>query len=159
MSSLVIGIIVFAALAVASFFSKRRYGTLGLAIVAGSVLSSVWSNDASYIVSSLGLATSNIQINALSAIAVTVLPAVVLMFKGKKYKSIASRVAGSVMLGLLGVCLMLPAIQSMSSPLGSQDVMYLLVQNKDLIIGLGISLAVVDLLLVRPAKPLKKSKH
>lgn len=160
MNTIIILALLFLALALASFFSKRRFGNLGLALAAGSLLSVAWAQDASYIVSSLGLVPVGPMTVAVSNIAVLLLPSVILLFKGKKYGNIVSRIIGSIAYGLLGVTLALPYVQMLSTAVGSQEVVQLLTANKNIIIGACLSYAVVDLLLVKPAaKTGKKSKH
>ena len=151
--------IVFLGLLAASFMSKRRFGTLGLALAAGSVLSTIWSTDASLIVSALGVVPNGSLTTGVTLVGVTLLPSVVLMFKGKKYKTIISRLVGSVAYATLAIGLMLNPLMSMF-PVTDGNLLQPLIVNKSLIIGLGLTLAVVDLLLVRPVVHSdKKSKR
>lgn len=110
MNSLLITIIVFGSLAAASYFSRRRFGMLALGLAAGSVLSSIWSTEASYIVSSLNIVPSGSATSGFSILIVTLLPAVVLMFKGPKHRSMPVRIISSLAFALLGVSLTMTAI-------------------------------------------------
>lgn len=159
MSPLIISIIVFASLAAASYFSKRRFGFLALGLAVGSVLSAIWATEASYILSSLSIVPSGPMTNGLSILIVTVLPAIVLMFKGPKHKSIPVRIISSAAFGLLAVSLTISTIQSMSTT-GGVDALEPLYQYKNLIISVGMIMGVVDVMLGKFSEKLdKKHKH
>lgn len=159
MSSLVITILVFASLVAACYFSKRRFGLLALGLAAGSLLSTMWATETSYIVSSLSIVPSGAVTSGLSILVVTVLPAIVLMFKGPKHKSMPIRAVSSVAFGLLGVTLTYASIQSVATT-GGPDVLQPLFQYKNLIISAGMIMGVVDIMIGKSSeKSDKKHKH
>lgn len=156
---LVIGI--FAALAVAlflgAFMSRRRYGLLGLALTAGATLSSIWSYDAGLVLSSTGLVPNGPLTNAVALSVVVLLPAVILLFHGYTYKDDIPRIIGSVLFTLL-------ALAFLVEPLGfvlllegtAADVYGWIKANRDVIISIGVVLAIIDLFFTKPAKAERK---
>ena len=158
-------VLVFAILAlilfVSAYITKRRFGLLGLALAAGSILSGLWSYDADLVVGATGLFPSGPLTTAITLSVIVMLPAVVLLFHGYTYKSVPGRIVGALLFTLLTLAFL---VEPMSRTLALEgfgvDVYNQLLNNKDLIIGVGLVLAVVDLFLTKPAHLAnKKSKH
>jgi hypothetical protein len=156
-------ILVFAGLAIVlfavSFISKRRFGLLGLALTAGAMLSTIWSYDAGLVVSSTGVFPEGVITQAVTQSLVVLLPAILLLFHGYSYKNTVSRVIGSLLFTILALTFLAEPI-SFALPLdGSGGAVYAVVrQYKDLIISVGVILAVIDLFLTKPAHLAEKSK-
>ena len=145
---------------IGAFLSKRRFGLLGLALTAGATVSTIWSDSAGLIISMTGLVPVGPLTNALALSIVVLLPAIVLLFHGYKYKSVFSRIIGSLLFTILAVAFLLEPIaftlplEGTSAYLYNQAVSY-----KDVVISAGVILAVVDLFFTKPApKPEKDSK-
>ncbi len=143
-----------------SFVSRRRFGLLGLALAAGSILSSLWGNDASFVVGASGLPSSPL-VTAATLSVLVLLPSILLLFHGYTYKNIAGRVIGSLMFTLLAMAFLVQPLGYALTLQGFGANTYtLLVQNKDTIIGFGMIFAVVDLFFTKPAHLAeKKSRH
>lgn len=141
-----------------SFLSKRRFGLLGLALTAGATLSTMWSYDAGLVLASTGLVKSGPLTNAISLSLVVLLPAIVLLFHGYKYKNMFSRIIGSLLFTVLALAFLLEPIgfalplEGTSAYLYHQAVYY-----KDVVISVGIILAVVDLFFTKPAHVAEKN--
>jgi len=156
-------IAVFAAIAIAlfagAFLSKRRFGLLGLALTAGATLSSMWSYDAGLVVSSTGLVPDGPLTNAVALSLIVLLPAILLLFHGYTYKGLLGRVIGSILFAVLALAFLVEPI-SFALPLtgAANDAYVVLMQNKNLIISIGVVLAVVDLFFTKPA-PKKSREH
>lgn len=159
-------VIVFAILAAVLFASalitKRRFGLLGLALAAGSILSSIWSYDAGLLVGSLGVAPAGPLTTAITLSLIVLLPAILLLFHGYTYKTIVGRIYGALLFTLLALAFLVEPL-GFTLPLegvGANIYQYL-VDYKDVIISVAIVLAVVDLFFTKPAAPLieKKSKR
>lgn len=155
-------IAIFAALAVAlflgAFLSKRRFGLLGLALTAGATLSSIWSYDAGLVVSSTGLVPDGPLTNAIALSLIVLLPAIILLFHGYTYKENAARVIGSLLFMMLALAFLVEPI-GFALPLEgvAADVYHWLVNNKEVIISIGVVLAIVDLFFTKP-KLLEKDR-
>lgn len=150
-------IIIFAVLAVVlflvAFWSRRRYGLLGLALTAGATLSSIWNYDAGLVVSSIGLVPSGPLTNAITLSLLVLLPAIILLFHGYTYKENAARVIGSLLFMILALAFLVEPL-GFALPLEgtANDVYKWLLQWREVIISIGVVLAVIDLFFTRPAK-------
>lgn len=156
-------ILIFAAIALAlflgAFLSKRRFGLLGLALTAGSTLSTIWSYDAGLVVSSTGIVPNGPFTNAIVLSVIVLLPAIVLLFHGYTYKENAARVIGSLMFTVLALAFLVEPL-GFALPLEGigADVYSWIVDHKEVIISAGVVLAVIDLFFTKPAKLADKDK-
>ena len=153
---IVIGIILF----VSSFIHKRRFGLLGLALAAGSILSGIWGFDAQLIASALKIPDNTLSSAAILSI-IVLLPAGILLFHGSTYKSIIGRVVGASLFTILALAFLFEPLSHAMAPTDAGLVVYnWFTDNKSVIIGLGLIAAVVDLFLTKPAHSHHKdSKH
>jgi len=159
-----IPIIIFAVIAIAlfagAFFSKRRFGTLGLALTAGATLSSIWAYDAGLVISSIGVVPEGPLPNAIALSIVTILPAVLLFFQGHTYKNPLARILGSFFFTVLALAFLVEPIGSAMSLTGvGQTVYAFIVTNKTSIISVGVIFAVVDLLVTKVPKIKEKERR
>lgn len=158
-------VVVFGILAVAlfvsAFITRRRFGLLGLALAAGSILSGIWSYDAGLMVGSTGLFPTGPLTTAATLSVIVLLPAVVLLFHGTTYKNTAGQVIGSLLFTLLALAFLVePLGYALTLEGVGADVYRWLADNKETIIGLGLILAVTDLFFSKPAHLLeRKGKH
>jgi len=149
-----------AALFAAAFFSKRRFGLLGLALTAGATLSTLWSYDAGLIVSSTGLVPDGPITNAVALAVVVLLPAILLLFHGYSYKNMFGRVIGSLLFTVLALAFLTEPIGSVIALSGiSQDVFNFIVANKSTIISIGVIFAVIDLFFTKPPSKKERERH
>ena len=140
-----------------AFISKRRFGLLGLALTAGATLSAMWSYDAGLVISSTGLVPDGPMTNAVALSLVVLLPAIVLLFHGYKYKDVFSRIIGSLFFTVLALAFLVEPI-GFALPLeGTSAFLYNQALNyKDIVISVGVILAVVDLFFTKPAHKAEK---
>lgn len=159
-------VIVFAVLAIVlflgAFISKRRFGLLGLALTAGATLSTIWSYDAGLVVSSTGLVPEGVITQAVTQSLVVLLPAIILLFHGYTHKNRISRTIGSLLFTVLALAFLVEPIGYALPLEGTGAQVYdLLKSYKDVIISVGVILAVVDLFFTKPAHLAEKAakKH
>lgn len=151
MDVIFIFIIITVVLFAAAFITKRRFGLLGLALAAGSLLSGIWGFDAGLVANLFGLPTGSYTTAGVLAI-IVLLPAGVLLFHGNTYKTMIGRVIGASLFTLLAIAFLVEPLSSILMPQGlGTDVFRWLANNKDMIIGAGLIAAVVDLFLTKPA--------
>lgn len=157
-------VIIFAGIAVvlfaAAFVTRRRFGLLGLALAAGSILSTLWSFDAGLVVSSFGF-PSNALTNAITTSVIVLIPAIVLFFHGYTYKDFISRTIGALMFTLLALAFLVQPLGGVFTLSGfGANVYDKLVTYKDVIISIGLILAVLDLFFTKRASHTeRKSKR
>jgi hypothetical protein len=158
---IIVGIFVALALAlfVGAFLSKRRFGLLGLALTAGATLSTIWQTDVGLIISMTGLVPVGPLTNAVALSIVVLLPAVILLFHGYTYKENAARVIGSLLFTLLALAFLVDPI-SFALPLEgtAADVFNWIKDHKNIIISVGVVLAIIDLFFTKPAALADKDK-
>lgn len=139
------------ALFVSAFISKRRFGLLGLALTAGATLSRLWSYDAGLVVAATGLLPDGVFTQAIVQSAVVLLPPFLLLFHGYTYKHGLGRIIGSLLFTVLALAFLVEPLEY-ALPLSGQgaDIYIMFKQYKDIVISIGVSLAVADLFLTRP---------
>lgn len=162
MIALIILIGVAAILFAGAFISKRRFGLLGLALTAGATVSTIWDYDAGLLVSSTGLVPNGPVTQAVTLSLLVLLPALLLLFHGYRYKNMFSRVIGSLLFAGLGLVFLLEPIGYILPLDGVGATVYgQLKDYKNIFISVGVILAVIDLFFTKPAKPAEKEhkKH
>lgn len=157
-------IIVFSILAIvlfaAAFVTRRRFGLLGLALAAGSILSGIWNTDAGLIVSATGLVPRGPLTDTVTLSLLVLLPPILLLFHGTTYKTVIPRIIGSVLFALLALAFLVQPLQySLALDGFGADVFHWLETNRALIISIGLVAAVVDLFLTNPAHMKEKRKR
>ncbi|MFZ3010155.1 MAG: hypothetical protein WA030_04025 [Candidatus Microsaccharimonas sp.] len=147
------------ALFLGAFLSKRRFGLLGLALTAGATLSTIWSYDAGLVISSTGLVPNGPFTNAVSLSLIVLLPAIILLFHGYTYKENAARVIGSLFFTILALAFLIEPLR-FALPLEGTgfDIYKWLTDYKEVIISVGVVIAIVDLFFTKPAKLAEKDK-
>jgi len=160
MDVLILFTIIIAGLFAAAFFARRRFGLLGLALAAGSLLSGLWSYDGGLVASLFSIPSNPLTAAVIYAI-ILLLPAALLLFHGEKYKTIFGRVIGSVLFALLATAFLIEPLSRVVTPQGiGQDIFRWFGEYKSLVIGSGLILAIVDLFLSKPAHfPGRHHKH
>jgi hypothetical protein len=160
MEIILICILIASALFVSAFMARRRFGLLGLALAAGSLLSGIWAFDVGLIVGAFGISAGPISSAVISAL-IILLPAGVLLFHGYTYKTLVGRVVGASLFTLLAFAFLIEPLGHILVLQGDGANIYnWLVNNRTFIIGAGLIAAVVDLFLTKPVwQPKKKHEH
>lgn len=153
MTSLAIFVGVALFLFAGSFFSKRRFGLLGLALAAGYVLSGLWQDTAELMVSMTGLVPSGVVSQFIATLVLLLLPPVMLFFHGYSYKSVTGRVVGSTLFTALALAFLAGPMSKalVLDGIGAQ-VFQWISGNASLIIGIGVIAAVFDVFFSKPAR-------
>lgn len=145
-----------------AYFSKRRFGVLGLALAAGALISEQWAGTVTPFLETQGLQMVAPPLGVSVAIALTLLPAIVLLLSGPSYNKGFERIIGAVLFTVLAFAFVAPQIgpELVFDNIGL--VLYDTMQDyRPLIIVVGLTVAVVDVFLTRsPKKPRnKKGEH
>lgn len=143
-----------------AYATKRRFGVLGLALAAGSMLSGLWAAKLTPIVADAGIVVQNPPLITLVAVILVLLPALLLLFSGPSYHDIPMRLGGAFLFAALAFALL---IEPLGSALVLQDqgkeVYDFFVENRVYIVTVGLVLAVIDLLAVHTGRGRKSYKH
>ena len=160
MEVILIFIVITIALFISAFIMKRRFGLLGLALAAGSLLSGIWGYDAGLIAGSLGFPSTPLTAAIILSL-IILLPAAVLLFHGYTYNTLVGRVFGAGLFSLLALAFLVEPLGHVLMPQGlGLDVYSWLTNNRTIIIGVGLTIAIIDLFLTKPAHlSYKQHKH
>lgn len=157
MSFVVLFLIFIGLLFATAFFTKRRFGVLGLALAAGAMISNLWVGDLTPIIANAGIIIVKPPLASLVSAGLILLPALLLLSSGPTYKSMPQRVIGAAAFAVLAIALLL-------EPLGSalvidsvgKPVYDFFVQQRVLIITIALVLAILDLLMNKTPKRRKE---
>jgi hypothetical protein len=153
-------IIVIALLFALAYFTKRRFGVLGLALAAGSMLSGLWAEKLTPIVANAGLVVENPPLITVVSVALVLLPAIFLLFSGPSYHQMPMRLISAVLFAALAFALL---IEPLGSALVLQDqgkeVYDFMSDNRVYIVTAGLILAVLDLLATHTGRIRSPRRH
>ncbi len=142
--------IILAALFGLTYFTKRRFGVLGLALAAGDILSQLWAHDLTPIVRNSGFETTSPPLVSVVAVGLVLLPAVVLLFSGPVYKKSIERIVGAAAFALLALAFLLPILGDALVLKGDSATVYNFISTyREWIITAGLGFAVFDLLTIK----------
>ncbi|MEI7539334.1 MAG: hypothetical protein WCJ36_01000 [Candidatus Saccharibacteria bacterium] len=158
MDVFIVYVVVAIVLFMGSFATKRRFGLLGLAIAAGSLLSSIWSYGVELMISGVGFPSGPLTTAIVQSI-IIILPAGVLLFHGYTYKTLFGRAIGAGLFAILATAFLVEPLGHVLMPHGLGTNIYnWLVNNRDMIIGVGLTLAVFDLFTTKPVQLADKKR-
>lgn len=130
---------------VLGFVSKRRFGTLGLALAAGALLASHVTTWLGTYITQFNIETGPLSAKSAAAIVLTLLPALVLLFSGPAYTRTAHAIFGATAFALMGTLLIIgPLTTSLSSDASSREVLIFVARYNDILLVVGILVATVD---------------
>jgi hypothetical protein len=136
-----------------AFFTKRRFGVLGLALAAGAMLSTIWVGDLTPIIANAGIILVQPPLQSVVSAGLILLPAVLLLSSGPVYKATYMRVIGAAAFAVLAVALLLEPLGSGLVIDGIGRLVYdFFTQYRVLIITACLALAVLDLLMAKTPK-------
>jgi hypothetical protein len=143
-------IIIVSALAVilfaAAFLSKRRFGVLGLALLAGGTLSGIWGDTVTFIVEGLGIRSGTPPLGVIVGAAIVLFPALLLLLSGPTYHRKLQRAVGALAFVLLAVALLLDPLSHALVINGVGKTVYtVLSQYRVTIITACVIFAILDL--------------
>lgn len=132
------------------FLTRRRFGLLGLALAAGSILSDLWSRDLTPLIKDVGVEIAAPPLVTVVAAALVLLPAAALFFRGPANKHLPQRLLSAAAFALLALAFLLPVFGEALVLEGDGQVVYDFVSTyRSWIITVGIGYALFDLLMVR----------
>lgn len=146
-------IIVIAILFAVAYFTKRRFGILGLALCAGALLSEMWTTTITPLIRDAGVQLLTPPLAMVVAVGLILLPAIVLLFNGPKYSKLTHRIVGAVAFALLATSfLLVPLGTGLVLDDTTQEYYDFLVDNRNIIITAAIVYALFDIITYKPPK-------
>lgn len=159
--TLVIIIVIALSLFALAFMTKRRFGTLGLALAAGALLSDQLTRDVSTLIQKNDVPVDPLSPTTAASVALILLPALILLLSGPVYKSRKATIIGAVAFALMGTMLILGPLTA-NLPLldeGVDAVLNFIATHESLLIAAGVIGAVIDSWLTHSTKLGRRSKH
>jgi len=137
-----------------AYFRPGRHGLTILALVAGSMLASFWSDTLASYSAFIGTQFRVIFWRELISVMLVLVPALLLLLFSKKGASRVPRLFGAFVVGALAVTLLLPTLTSMViiEP-GSRSIYTAIDQYRTLIITIALVVAFIDVLFTSSSKP------
>lgn len=151
--AIILAIAVGALFAIA-YFTRRRFGVLGLALCAGYLLSTMWADDTTTLLRDLvGIDTPMPMLANIVTASLVVLPAVLLLIRGPVYHKKRQRLIGAAAFAVLATSFMLtPLGNSINFDDTSEKVYRVISENRDLIVAAGVAYALYDLMIFKTPK-------
>lgn len=142
-----------------AFATRRRFGLLGLALCAGYLLSEIYTNTLTPFIEQQGVSISYPPLEIVVQTVLILLPAAVLLLSGASYQVMWQRVLGAVAFSTMAMAfLMEPLTSTLQFDAAGTSFVTAFGGSTDIIIGVGVILAVADALLTGYSKP-KKHSH
>lgn len=133
-----------------AFVMKRRFGVLGLALAAGSLLSAYWTDAVGAFLEGQGVELVAPPLASVVAISLALLPALLLVFSGPAYHNKMQRIIGSLLFAAMAFLVVLPALTSIFVVEASaESTVQLLTQYRTSILAALIAYAVLDTMLAQ----------
>lgn len=146
-------VIIVVILFAAAYFTKRRFGVLGLALCAGSLLAGMWTADVTPLVQKAGVQLLSPPLTTVVAVVLVLLPAILLFFSGPSYKHLWQRIIGAAAFALLATAfLLVPLGTGLNLDDTTQEYYDFLVNNRNGIITAAIAYALLDIVTLKTPK-------
>ena len=159
MSFIVVFLVITGSLFATAFFTKRRFGVLGLALAAGAMISTLWVGQLTPVIANAGIILVKPPLESVVSALLILLPALLLLSSGPSYKTMRLRVIGAAAFAVLAAALLLdPLSSALVIDKTGQPVYAFLTQYRVVIITVGLGLAVLDLLVTRTPKRARETK-
>ena len=141
-----------------AYFTKRRFGVLGLALAAGAMLSSLWAEQLTPLVKSTGIDIAVPPLATVVAVLLVLLPAVILLISGPMYHNKREQIIGALLFATLAVALLIEPLGSGLVLTGDSKQVYdWFFENRVYIVTVGLIAALVDLLFAKSSG--HRAKH
>lgn len=161
--TLIVILVVAVALFGIAFFTKRRFGILGLALTAGVVLAQSATRYVADFFESQNLPVEPLSYHSAATVLLILLPALILLAGGPTYASKKAAVVGALGFALLGTFFLLGPLTTAlpTSDLSVREALIKIAQSQDIIIIVALVLALIDTFMVHGAagRHRKASKH
>lgn len=145
-----------------AYVTKRRFGVLGLGLIAGLVLSQQISKDTANVLKYLDFPVGSLTFPVAASVMLILAPALLMLISGPKYSDKRLAIGGSVIFAIFATILLLGPISLslVMSDRSLQPLLSTIALNSPMLISTGVMLAVVDTMYAHGKKPVgKKGKH
>ena len=161
MTYIIILVIYLALLYLVAWLSRRSMGGSTLALAAGALLASLWTDSLTPIVAQSGIVIVQPPLTSIVSVTLTLIPAFLVMIRANKAPTRYHGLIGSLVFALLAVALTYGAFSN-AVVLDEQSKRYVVefVKYQNIIITACVTCALIDVLIYKkPASPEKKKSH
>lgn len=159
MTFLIVLGIYFTALFLVGWVSRRSMGYPALTLAAGALIANLWTDSLTPVVAQTGIVIIKPPLQSLVAIALTLLPALVIMVRAPKMASKHHGWFGSLVFATLGVMLTYAAFSNaVVLDEGSKEIVRQIFAYEAAVITACIALAMLEVFLYRKPHPREKHK-
>ncbi|HSW81706.1 MAG TPA: hypothetical protein VLG40_04895 [Candidatus Saccharimonas sp.] len=160
MNALMLVAVIAIALFAAAYITRRRFGVLGLALAAGSVLSVNAAPMLTPFLLQHGITMTRLPLDSVVVVILTIAPAAIFLFTGPAYNKMILRVLGAAGFALLALTLCVDTLQTIFAAGNNGQVTFLqqLHENQNIIIIVGIVAAIADAMLAGKPKSKERKK-
>ncbi len=144
-----------------AFFSRRRFGVLGMALAAGALLSLLWAGQMVGIVERSSITFASISVAGLVSVGLVLAPAALLLFSGPSYTNKHGRIAGATLFAVFATALVAePLSSALILDAAGHSVFNTIEQYQAYIVTGGVILALLDMLAIHTTGGhVPKGKH
>lgn len=143
-----------------AYVSKRRFGMLGLALIAGATLSRLWADTLTPYFARVGVTLEQPPLAIVVAAGLVLLPALLLLLGGPVYHTSRSRLIASLLFAILAATLVVEPLAKSFVLVGfDRDVYRVLTEYQVYIVTAGIIAALFDVLGVHAGGGKHRAKH
>ncbi len=133
-----------------AFFTKRRFGVLGLSLAAGALLSTNWTGTLTPFIEQQGVSLVVPPLSTVVAAALILAPPLLLLLGGPTYGALWPRLLGSLAFALLAMAFLRVVLGEALNLDGPGEQAYTLLKNyQSTIIVVGLVGAIVDIMFTR----------
>jgi len=116
--------VVVASLSFLAYVSKRRFGTLGLALAAGYLIAESTAGYVAGLLSDEGVSFGIVSLQTIVAMVIILLPSFLLLFGGPTYGNKRSRLVGSILYASLALAFCLGALGHSLVLMGQERIIF-----------------------------------
>ncbi len=133
-----------------AFFTRRRFGVLGLALAAGTVLAQYATNDLANVLQHYNVSIGGIDHKIIASIFLIVSPALLLLAGGPTYHDKKSAIIGATAFSLLGMFFMLGPLSSIlpADNAAMRDVLVMMSNVQNYVIIAALLFALIDTFMI-----------
>lgn len=143
----------------AAYLSKRRFGALTLAMAAGFIISGYESKNIAGLLLDRQVSLGTVAIPTLVAMAIILLPSVLLFFGGPTYKSAKQRLIGSLLYAVAAILFCLGALEHSLVLVGQEKLVFSYIwQYRQPAMVVLLILAITDMFFIHAIKRRKSAE-
>lgn len=162
MNAILFFLIIFGLLFILSFFMRRRFGVLGLALAAGVIISQSWAEKLTPLIQQQGIDSITPPLLVVVQAGLVIAPAILLLFSGPTYHQKIPRLVGSLLFALLSSAFLLSILGGfMQFDEVSLPIYKTFTEVQQIIVVVCLVIAIIDVLTTQThhKKRGRKSSH